>query len=103
MQGMQKKIEDKLNQLVIIVVVVVLVGAFLGLSSGLMNWIIEWLVSGTIGGIFSIITGSLIEAVTGDLLKKFLINIKITNKIKFSISLFTIAVIIMKYLLFKQL
>jgi hypothetical protein len=52
--------------------------------------------------IFSIITASLIEAVTGDSLKKILINITITNEIKFSISLFTIATIIMKYMLFKQ-
>jgi hypothetical protein len=51
--------------------------------------------------IFSIITASLIEAVTGDSLKKILINITITNEIKFSI-LFTIATIIMKYMLFKQ-
>jgi hypothetical protein len=100
---MQRKIEDKLNLLVVLVILVVLVGSYIGLSQSQMNWLIDWLVSITIGGIFSIIAGSIIESFTGDFLKKILINIKIINGLKFSISLFTIATIVLKFLLFNQI
>ena len=77
MPGMREKIEEELDKLVVLVIASAIVGSLIGLSAGIMNWIIEWLVSGTVGAIFSIITASLIESVTGDFLKKILINIKI--------------------------
>lgn len=95
---------DILRVIVILIVAVAIVGSLIGLPSDIINQIIEWLVSIFISATFAILAASLVEAVSGDLLKKYvLLNIKITENLSMSISLFTVATIIVKYLLFGDL
>jgi len=99
---MKREDEDKLRLILLLIVLVALAGVAFGLPQFLTTWLIEWLISAFIGTVFSIVAASIVVGFTGDLLKGILITIKITDEIKFSISLFTIATIVVKYLLFHQ-
>ena len=99
---MRQEDKNRLQLIVLLVVVVVIASAFLGIPQDWTNQIIQWLASAFFGTFFSIYAAYFVELVTGDLLKNILITIKITNGIKFSISLFAIATIILKYLLFRS-
>jgi len=99
---MNEEDKNKLQLIILLIVLVAITGAFLGIPQDWTNQIIQWLVSAFIGTVFSMVAASFVEAFTGDLLKKILITIEITDDIKFSISLFAIATIIVKYLLFHQ-
>lgn len=99
---MSKEDENKLRLIILLIVLVVVAGAFLGIPQDWTNQIVQWLISAFTGTVFSMVAASFVEAFTGDLLKKILITIEITDEIKFSISLFAIATIIVKYWLFHQ-
>jgi uncharacterized protein involved in response to NO len=88
---------NKLGILKLIVVLIAMVGIFGALydiPDDLTNQIIQWLVSIFVSLVFSILAGSLVEAFTGDILKRLFINIPITDNINISISLFFIATLI---------
>ena len=94
------KNEEKLKLIIYLIVFVVIIGPLIGLSVGVTNQIIQWLVSIFIGVLTSVVTGSLIEAFTGNVLKKILINIEITDDFSLSISIFTITTFFVKIWLF---
>ena len=85
---MRQEDKNRLQLIVLLVVVVVIASAFLGIPQDWTNQIIQWLASAFIGTFLSIYAAYFVELVTGDLLKNILMTIKITNGIKFSISLF---------------
>jgi len=99
---MSKENGNKLQLIILVIVLVVVAGALLGIPQDWTNWIVQWLISAFIGTVFSTVAASIVEAFTGDLLKTILISIEITDEVKFSISLFAIATIIVKYWLFHQ-
>ena len=99
---MSKEDDNKLQLIILVIVLVVVAGALLGIPQDWTNWIVQWLISAFIGTIFSVVAASIVEAFTGDVLKTILISIEITDDIRFSISLFAIATIIVKYWLFHQ-
>ncbi len=87
--------------ILVLIAVVAIVGSIIGISFEIINPIIEWLLSIFIGFIFSALASYLVEAVTGDILKKYVLwEIKITKNIKISISLFLIITWLVKYILF---
>lgn len=94
---------DKLRLIILLIALVTIVGTYLGVPFSLANQINEWLISVFTGMVISLVVNSFVEALTGDILKKILITITITEKIKISISLFTIATIIVKYWWFGSL
>ncbi len=100
---MSKEGEKKLRLIVWAIVVVAIATAFLGIPQGWTNIIIEWLASIFIGTVFSFFAASLVESLSGDILKSILITIEITDDIRFSISLFAIATIFVKLFFFRQL
>lgn len=92
---------DILKIIVILIVIVAVGGSMLGFTAEEINTAIEWLVSIFISATFSIIAASLVEAVSGNILKKVVfLEVGITGKIRFSISLFLVVTLIVKYLLF---
>jgi hypothetical protein len=91
---------DKLRLVILIIVLVTVAGTYLGISSSTINQINNWLISIFTGMVISLVVNSFVEALTGDFLKKILITIPITEKIKFSISLFTVATLVVRYWLF---
>ena len=94
---------DRLDVLKLIIVLIAIVGIFGALYDipvDLTNQIIQWLVSIFVSLVFSILAGSLVEAFTGDILKTLFINIPITDDINISLSLFFIATLLVKFLLF---
>ena len=96
---MDEKDIDKLKAVVYLIVVVAVIGAFLNIPAWLTNTAIQWLI-GVFGGmVCSLVAGSLVEAFTGDLLKKISLNIEISG-INFSITVFAIATLIVKIWLF---
>lgn len=98
------RLDDKLfvpKVIVLLIAVVAIVGSIIGISFETINYIIEWLVSIFIGAIFSVLSSYLVEAVTGDFLKKYIFwEIKITENVHISVSLFLIATWVVNYLLF---
>jgi hypothetical protein len=82
--AMSKEDEDKLKLIILLIVLVAIAGAFLGIPQDWTNTIVQWLISAFTGTIFSMVATSFVEAFTGDFLKKILITIEITDKIKFS-------------------
>jgi len=94
---------DKLRLIILLFVLVAIVGTYLGVPFTVINQINEWLISIFTGMVISLVVNSFVEALTGDILKKYLITIPITARIKISISLFTIATIIVKYWWFGSL
>jgi len=94
---------DKLRLIILLFVLVAIVGTYLGVPFTVINQINEWLISIFTGMVISLVVNSFVEALTGDILKKYLITIPITGRIKISISLFTIATIIVKYWWFGSL
>ena len=94
---------DKLRLIILLFVLVAIVGTYLGVPFTVINQINEWLISIFTGMVISLVVNSFVEALTGDILKKYLITIPITGRIKISISLFTIATITVKYWWFGSL
>jgi hypothetical protein len=96
---MAKKDVNKLELILYAIVLVAIVGAFLNIPSWLTNGVIQWLIGAFTGLVFSIVAGSLVEAFTGDLLKKIALNIEFRG-IGFSITIFAIATFVVKIWLF---
>jgi len=71
----------------------------LNVPAELTNSIIEWLVGVFVGSLFSFVAGALVEAFSGDLLKKIALNIEILG-FEFSITAFAIVTFIVKIWLF---
>ncbi len=96
-----------LQILKIILAIIAVIGIIGGVAGNIIGipfekviFVIERLLGVFVGIVFSIITSSLIEAATGHLLKRVvLLSIKIAGK-DFSITLFTIAVLIVNKILF---
>ena len=95
----RKKDEEKLSLIISIIIIVVVAGALLGISAETIEKIVELLVSVFIGILLSMVAGSLVQAFTGNILKKILLPINIKG-FKFSISVFVIVTFIVKVLLF---
>ena len=93
------KLKDKLELIIALVIVVVFLGALLNIPNDIVNQITAWLMSIFVGILLSGVAGTLVESFTGDFLKKISIPIEIFG-VKFSISLFIIATIVVKFLLF---
>jgi ABC-type uncharacterized transport system permease subunit len=96
---MDEKDIDKLKAIVYLIVAVAVIGAFLNIPAWLTNTAIQWLVGAFVGMVCSLVAGSLVEAFTGDLLKKIALNIEISG-IGFSITAFAIATLVVKIWLF---
>lgn len=89
----------KVELLVYLIIVAVLLGAFFNIPAFITNWIVQWLIGAIIGSVFSLVAGAIVEAFTGDFLKKIAINIEIGG-FNFSFTVFAIATFIVKILLF---
>lgn len=96
----EEKFSNTIQLFLAIIIAVSFLGAYFGISSNTINAINEWIISLMVGFILSFISGSLVEAFSGDFFKKISLNIPIYKKIKFSISAFTIATFIVKIVLF---
>ena len=94
---------DKLRLIILLIVLVTIAGTYLGVPFSVTNQINEWLISIFTGMVISLVVNSFVEALTGDILKKILITIPITERVKISVSLFTIATIVVKYWWFGSL
>lgn len=90
---------NKLKLILYTIVLIAVAGVFLNLPIWFTNGAIQWLVGAFAGLVCSIVAGSLIEAFTGDLLKKIAVNIEI-HGFEFSITVFAIATFIVKIWLF---
>lgn len=64
------------------------------------DFVVSLFTSAIVGAVTSLVAGTIIEAFTGDALKMVLIPVKI-GPFEFSVSLFVIATIVLKLLLFR--
>jgi len=88
-----------LELIVYLIILVAFLGAVFSIPSTLTNLLIQWLVGALIGSVFSLVSGYLVEAFTGDLLKKLTLTISIRD-FDVSITAFAIATFIVKVWLF---
>ena len=92
--------EKTIKNLFYILVVIVVGLSFLGVPSEIINFVIKIFIKYIIlGAISSLVVGRLIEAFSGDILKKIFINLEIKG-IKISVSAFVITVLILKLFIF---
>lgn len=98
-QEMDENDVEKLKIFVWLMVGVAFVGAVLHIPNAVTNTIIQWLVGLFVGSVCSLVAGSLVEAVSGDLLKQIALNIKIMG-FEVSITVFAIVTFIVKIWLF---
>ncbi len=93
---------NKIQKLLLILVVIVAILALLGASTATIDWIIDVFVKYVlIGAITSFAAGTIVERATGDALKKISLTIGI-NGFGFSISMFALTVIILKFIIFRS-
>ena len=90
---------DKVHLIIYAMIAIALIGSLLGLSNESMNLIFELLTSIMVGIILSMVAGTIVESITGEHLKKIMINIEIFG-FNISITMFIIVTIIVKILLF---
>ena len=96
----------KIELIIYLIIIVVFLSAVFNIPAFITNWIVQWLVSAIIGSVFSLVAGAIVEAFTGDFLKKITLtfNIKGVNieigGFKFSMTAFAIATFIVKVWLF---
>lgn len=89
----------ELEKILYLIVIVAIVGALFNIPSFLTNLAIQWLISSFIGSVFSLIAGTLVEAVTGDFLKTISFTVEIKG-FHFSITAFALTTFIVKVWLF---
>jgi hypothetical protein len=89
----------KIELFLYLIIVVVLLGAFFNIPEFITNWIVQWLIGAIVGSVFSLVAGTIVEAFTGDFLKKIAINIEIRG-FNFSFTAFAIVTLIVKIWLF---
>ncbi len=82
------------------IIAVSLFGAYIGISNNTIQLINEWIISLMVGFILSFVSGTIVEAFSGNFLKKMLLNIPVYKDISFSISASTIVTFIVKIALF---
>jgi hypothetical protein len=99
---MSKKEKKKLEKILDAIVVVAIIAAFLGIPQWITDWVIQWLISAFIGTLFSLVAASLVEAFTNDFLKTISLTVEVKNY-KFSITLFAIATLLVKFGLFHSI
>jgi hypothetical protein len=80
---------------------VAFLGEILSIPKVMIDWVMQFLVSGIIGAIFSLLSGTIVQAFTGQLLEKLSLTITIRGY-KFSITAFAIATWIVQRWLFKE-
>jgi hypothetical protein len=88
-----------LELIVYLIVLVAFLGAAFNIPSALTNWIIQWLVGAFVGSVFSLVAGYLVEAFTGDILKKITLTFEIGD-FHISVTVFAIVTFIVKVWLF---
>lgn len=91
-----EKKEEYLHKLILGFVAVVIVLALLGVSGGVINFVAKIFVDLFISAVFSLLATAIVEEVTGDFLKQYLLEIRIYG-FKFSITLFALAVAIVGF------
>jgi len=77
------------------IIVVVFFSAVLGIPSLLTNWVVQFLISAMVSSIFSLVIGQLVEAFTGNWLKRIMLTVRIFGY-KFSVTAFAIVVYIIQ-------
>jgi len=88
-----------IENIVYLIIIVAVIGALFNIPEAVTNWIIQWLIGALVGSIFSMVAGAIVEAFTGELLKKITLTIKIGD-FSFSITAFAIVTFIVKIWLF---
>lgn len=88
-----------LELILYLIVLVAFLGAVFKIPSALTNMVIQWLVGMFVGSVLSLVAGSLVEAFTGDILKKITLTFDIGD-FHVSITVFAIATFIVKVWLF---
>jgi hypothetical protein len=96
---MDKDDIEKLKIPIYLIVLVAVLGALFNIPFALTNWVIQYLIGAFVGSVCSLVAGSLVEAFTGDLLKKITLTFEILG-LNFSITIFAIATFIVKVWLF---
>lgn len=96
----KEELRERVRLILLILVAIVIVGTYLGLSQETMKFIINLFQSIIISTFLSFIAGSLIEAFSRDMLKKYFLVISIKDEFSVSISFFVIATILLKFILF---
>jgi hypothetical protein len=86
--------------LIVLFAAAVIILALIGASSGEINFVSNLFVSAIVGAMFSLVAATIVEGFTGDMLKRILITIEY-HDLRFSVSLFVIATIIVKYTLLR--
>ncbi len=77
----------------------VFVLALLGAPKSVTDAVVGWFASAFTGAVLTFLSGTLVEQLTGDILKKILLPIRIGD-LEFSVSLFVIVTAIVKLLVF---
>jgi len=96
---MDKNDIEKLKIPIYLIVLVAVLGALFNIPSALTNWFMQYLIGAFVGSVFSLVAGALIEAVTGDLLKRITLTFEVFG-FHFSFTVFAVATFAVKVWLF---
>lgn len=88
-----------LELIVYLIVLVAFLGAVFNIPSALTNMAIQYLIGAFVGSVFSLVAGTLVEAFTGNLLKKITLTFEIGD-FHFSVTVFAIVAFVAKVWLF---
>ena len=83
-----------------IIIAVVFIGTIAGIPQSVLDLIVKLIVSMMVSSLLSLIAGTVVEAVTGDLLKTISLTVEVKG-FGFSISLFIIATLVLKIIIFR--
>ena len=97
---MSKDRTKNITRLIYLFVIVVVILSLLGAPQAIISIVNSLFVSLIAGAVTSFIAATILEMFTGDALDKILIPIKIGD-VEFSVSLFVIATVILKLLIFR--
>ncbi len=90
---------ERIRALLILLILVVLVASIIfprDIADSIGGIFVKFVI---IPAILSFLAGSIVEAATGDTLKGWLITIRV-GRLKFSLTVFAIAVLVLKFLVF---
>lgn len=91
---------ENIKRLIYLLVIAVITLSLLGAPQGFIDFVVSLFTSAIVGAVTSLVAATMLEAFTGDALKKILIPVQI-GPFQFSISLFLIATVILKFLIFR--
>lgn len=94
-------LKDNVKLIFLIIIAVTVLGSYYKIPSSYITAIVSFLGSALVGLFLSATASKILEAFTGDILKKFLLKIDVFG-FKFSITLFAIATLILRYSLFRM-